>query len=207
MLAALPPLQTPDYSARKRQAFSGVSGLLSFIAACVSCVTLVVSLVDVGSPTFVWAAIIIIWTEGLFATACVCGVLFADPCVVRRSAERCSPPHPEVLRRLKSGETLDGAFHSNFEEPYAPFRGYCTRCFVYRSSERSLAHARSAGVSRPTCRWCGLVVGRSAKKKAAHHCSTCQRCVENFDHHCGVVRAAHIQLRASVSSPRHADSR
>jgi hypothetical protein len=98
--------------------------------------------------------ICILYIEGLLIAACVLGILYADPCTIKRTPETCFPMPPLIAEKLRQGETppFDGV--ANIEE-YG--RVYCVRCLLWRP----LQHAT-----------------------LLHHCDICQRCVSSFDHHC-----------------------
>jgi len=106
----------------------------------------------------------LIYTESALALACMVGILYADPCVVKRSEETCNPLPLVVESWLLSGG------ESTTTTPYRP-RGleryvqgpdrriYCTKCLLWRSTKK--------GVSN-------------------FHCAICQRCCAYHDHHCNV---------------------
>ena len=186
-LNALPPLPSPDLAQMRQQATTGCTLVISIVVVCVATVTVTMLIVN-PEARLKWTAIGLIWTEGAVALMCLCGLLYGDPGVVRRSKTTCMPPHPEISRRVQAGEQLQNALMTNPREPVAPFRAYCVRCFVYRSSHESLKHARTVAddeAAKSSCLFCGPFKP-APQTKPAHHCSTCQRCVEHFDHHCGV---------------------
>uniref|UniRef100_A0A7S3B2N1 Palmitoyltransferase n=1 Tax=Haptolina ericina TaxID=156174 RepID=A0A7S3B2N1_9EUKA len=117
------------------------------------------------------------------------GLMWSDPGIVRRTNDACFPLPPEVCPRgctesyvlrladwcaslfapaqveekLRKGEPLD-----SLRNIVSGGRAYCVRCCVWRMEPEVSGTSRFAGVS------------------STHHCTTCQRCVVDFDHHCGV---------------------
>ena len=101
--------------------------------------------------------LVLVYTESVVALLCTTGILRADPCVIKRTAESCNPlpkaveswalsapsdPRPKGLDQYLKG---------------ADKRLYCTKCLVWRNP----------GVTH-------------------FHCAICQRCCAYHDHHCNV---------------------
>merc|ERR1719215_1032604 len=158
----MPPLlpRAPPYY---MEPLCGIS-LVSLV--CAFFVTITTASVNALPPedrtsvkTFCKAAIFV---EAGLAALCVCFLLFGGAGVIERTPQTCYPMPPVVEDLLKKGDTPTGRLRQNIPGPRGhPTMGtYCIRCFVWRP---------------PTT---GMV--------GAHHCNTCQRCVRDFDHHCGV---------------------
>ena len=58
---------------------------------------------------------------------------------------------------------------------------YCVRCMVWRDPAGGKADIFSSWLTQHGCAFCC-----DYPPKRAHHCRTCQRCVLDFDHHCGI---------------------
>merc|ERR1712045_605794 len=80
--------------------------------------------------------------------------------VIRRTAKVCYPMPPEVEEGLLRNGNLTELDNIEGPDNSETMGTYCVRCLVWR----------------PPKKW----------MMDAHHCSTCQRCVKGFDHHCGV---------------------
>lgn len=111
-------------------------------------------------------ATVLIWAEVALALSSVGYLLVGEAGVIHRSVRTCYPMPPEVEERLRmpgGHASRDLARMQNLLGPAhsATHGSYCVRCLVWRPPGQS-------------------------KKVQPHHCKTCQRCVKDFDHHCGV---------------------
>ena len=115
---------------------------------------------DVGRTVF----LALIYTESALALACMVGILYADPCVVKRSEETCNPLPLVVESWLLSGgeNTTTTPYRPRGLERYvqgSDRRIYCTKCLLWRSAKKGISN---------------------------FHCAICQRCCAYHDHHCNV---------------------
>jgi hypothetical protein len=83
-------------------------------------------------------------------------VALQDPGVVKRSPETCFPLPPKVADLIEAGATSEQI--QQLGNLHGEKGSFCVRCLVWRGGDNV----------------------------QPHHCSTCQRCVTHFDHHCGV---------------------
>eukprot|EP00658_Telonema_sp_P-2_P040818 TRINITY_DN29193_c0_g1_i1.p1 TRINITY_DN29193_c0_g1~~TRINITY_DN29193_c0_g1_i1.p1 ORF type:complete len:224 (+),score=48.40 TRINITY_DN29193_c0_g1_i1:107-778(+) len=111
-------------------------------------------------PVGWWIALIVLYGEtAMVIVAIVCMAKPSTGQEVRRSPETCFPVPSELLAALDAGELGPKGFVENVADPLTE-RTYCARCLVWRP-DKGPAHG-----------------------KPSHHCSTCQRCVVDFNHHC-----------------------
>ena len=158
----LPPLPSPVRKVQRRQEGLGCALVLGITAFLVGATHGISSIEDL-SPTFVWTCRGCIYTEALLALSCLIGLMLADPGVIQRTPETCSPIPVQVQELLLRGEE---AVENVTDGP----RTFCVRCLVWRPEKPAGFHP-----------WYKL--GLQMKP---HHCRICQRCVVHFDHHCGV---------------------
>ncbi|CAK0889949.1 unnamed protein product [Prorocentrum cordatum] len=140
-----------------------------------------------GSPPFLrfWsppttvlplACLLMVYVEAVAALVSLGGLLFCDPGTIRRSQDRCFPVPPAVAEKLRSGELAQEAKSRRPRDNIVEGdRTYCIRCLVWRDRGED-----------PACSSVGRCPGNICEGVGFHHCSTCQRCVEDFDHHCMV---------------------
>ena len=158
----LPKLPWPNYAEMCLQSLLGTSVVCGITFYCVNSVLLV----EDG-----WARRAVL-LEAVVALTCLVGILFGDPGVVRRTPTSTSPVPGQVDVYLRGDEGRRPRANLTDDEGFS----YCVRCFVWRRG-RDGRRLRELGD-------CGDSFGRV--NCAPHHCSTCQRCVLYFDHHCGV---------------------
>ena len=100
----------------------------------------------------------VVLCRGLGALVALLGLMLSDPGVIRRSPQTCYPVPADVAERLRDGKPRP---ERNVAEGD---RSYCVRCLVWRSSTHGA---------------CCLARGTTLHP---HHCSSCRRCVADFDH-------------------------
>jgi hypothetical protein len=111
------------------------------------------------------------WVETAAAMVSLVGLYCADPGEIGRDATM--PVPPAVAAAISSGQPVE----RNVESP--ELGSFCVRCFVWRAHAAPEVHARR-------CQPRQLIVRPfDHGGRAAHHCSTCHRCVTDFSHHCG----------------------
>ena len=167
----LPPMPTPDLSAMRSEASGGVSLVLCLIATFV---TVTISFAH-GLPTHAMVPLILcVSLEAAVALVCLAYLMFGDPGVVRRSQRACLPVPDQVQEKLIAHANAASDGTNPIHHPLAQMqnikedaRSYCVRCCLWRDEPYITAWGR-------------------VKRVKLHHCSTCQRCVRDFDHHCGV---------------------
>ena len=162
MAADLPALPRPA-SRQRTECRMGCGIVLTIVATCVMATHGGVRTLECAPRRWDWL-LYVVYAEAAVALLCLAGLVFDDPGTVRRSRLTCEPVPPEARAKLQNMappnlQNVTGA----------DGRTFCVRCYVWRPREppaydgdRFHAHAN------------------------AHHCSTCQRCVTDFDHHCGV---------------------
>ena len=162
---SLPPMPTPDRAAMRSEATGGISLVLCLVATFVT-LTIVFSS-SATNPNVYIGMVALICTEAAVALTCLYMLMMGDPGVIRRTRASCMPVPPEVVEKLQSG------FDGDQPHPLAGMgnisdaeRTYCVRCCIWRddtSKPRLLARCAHPPVGR------------------VHHCSTCQRCVRQFE--------------------------
>ena len=159
----LPPMPIPHYEEKRGEAMCGCFTVLLLTGGLVAITHSIVFDGLQPKPFKNNARAImygLIWSEAIVALLCLLGLLLDDPGTIKRSAENCFPLPPEVEEKLLTGQPLTG-----LRNVIVDGRSFCVRCCVWRESA---GLSRFDGVSN------------------THHCDTCQRCVRDFDHHCGV---------------------
>jgi hypothetical protein len=102
----------------------------------------------------------LIYAEAVVALVCWGGILFADPCVVKRTADNTKPLPLAVESWVATRGERPKTLERYLQGPDRTI--YCTKCLVWRPS--------------------------TALNPVSHyHCNVCQRCCSYHDHHCNVL--------------------
>jgi len=156
-LSQLPPLPSPRLSVQRQESLMGNGGV-TFIVGMVIGMTYLVTIGWLGGSSKQWidnAATTRLWCLAAAAMICLLGIFFADPGTIKRSEATCLPIPSKVQEQLQSLEPGVGV--TDMENINGEDgRTFCTRCLVWRPHRRNI-----------------------------HHCRVCNRCVMEFDHHCG----------------------
>ena len=148
----LPALPPPESGERQWAALKGYSCIILVIAT-IAGTTHVLALVVGDLPAVHWWICLgLMYSLALCALYSLNKIVCGNPGYVARSQETCFPVPPELLELLESGEQKVQNIKDDVND-----RTYCVRCFVWRPNK-----------------------GRTGRK--SHHCSSCQRCVVDFDH-------------------------
>lgn len=174
-LQALPPMPQPR---RNKQCLEQVAGSL-VITSVVSLLYCTIVAVEAIADSGVWWCQVVGWHISLAASACLFALQHFRPGVIQREERVCFPLPKLIAERMRT-ECIDdasGGLSGAWARVLANIgnqsgddgREYCVRCMVWRPA------------------------------RGYHHCSTCNRCVPEFDyqgsgvwswaysHHCRVT--------------------
>jgi hypothetical protein len=169
-ISLLPPLPEPRYDRKRREAVGGSCFVFFLILIFVGMTHgIALEALEDGFEyhgTIWWVFFALIYSQSLAALLCLFVLLVADPGVVKRSHNTCQPIPAQMVPSIRDYLKHQSSSHKQFVRPseayYTAENGtgdtYCVRCLVWRRDDD----------------------GRH------YHCSTCQRCVKKYDHHCSV---------------------
>lgn len=186
---ALPPFPTPSRCELCAERSGGCLLVGMIIAFCVSCVMLTTGSAVPSAVPIATFCRYLVCTEAIVALSFLFALQYLGLGAIERTPETCFPL-PEViadrLRRDSRAAVLGRRALSDGNAPLVPVAVPATeRTLAYRL--RAAVEGQGnvhdpAGVRGVYCVRC--FVWRS---EDGHHCSECQRCVPEFDHHCGVL--------------------
>jgi hypothetical protein len=188
LLRLLPPLPSPDYRTLR--------GEYLWCAACVGGVTafcvgvahaLTAAAMQHCSAAVRDGCLYAIYAQSGLAVVCLAALHLIGPGTVRRSAKNCLPLPPAVLAALRTDApdwaSLQHRGHNIAASSSEP-RTYCVRCFVWRPAPREVLPAPTGRVGAALASARALLCEGHGR---AHHCSSCNSCVRDSDHHCSVL--------------------
>jgi hypothetical protein len=81
-------------------------------------------------------SLLILYGVAILALVCLCGLLYGDPGVLRRSEDACFPLPTSVRERLAAGRSLNGLQNVRARGG----RLFCVRCCVWRPADTESVH-------------------------------------------------------------------
>ena len=160
---ALPPMPPPERCEQCAESCCGTTLVLALICVFVG-LTQAAAMTVMEKPK-TWVFLTLIYAEAVIAIICLGGLLMGDPGTIKRTPENCFPLPEQVAELIRQGRPVEGL--RNVRDGG---RSFCVRCLVWRPDPQGRGDDYS----------------EDDFEGEVHHCSTCQRCVRDFDHHCGV---------------------
>lgn len=168
-LCKFPPLPSPRHSTKRQESNVGIS-LVIFLSLAFIGIVHGIALTAIGGieqdTTVWWTFFILVYAEAVIAMTCLVGLLCSDPGVVVRSIENSFPIPVQCEAWIQAHvegrpNSIDppSEYYIASSNPSNPGDTYCTRCLVWRRFRYSTKY---------------------------FHCTVCQRCVVDFDHHCSL---------------------
>ena len=151
----LPPLPRPRRAALRAESCIGIKTILAIIGV-VLIITHLAILPGSLSAASRTACLAITYAEVAVALLCLERILRGDPGTIKRTPATTRPMPRRVADALRRYPTADAVVGCGNNVVDPVLGSYCVRCCVWRPP-----------------------------RSKAHHCSQCQRCVVDFDHHCG----------------------
>lgn len=176
LIKNLPALPRPDYWGQCGEASISVFTVPLICGIIIAAVYLLVN-TDVVPKEVQWSCLCVVFAESFAGIMCLLALLLGDNGVIRRNAQTCKSIPDVVLERLAHNEPQPSNNIRGSDD-----RSFCVRCFVWRDptiSTRKLTCSELFSRYVPNY---GII---EEVYSGAHHCSTCQRCVRDFHHHCG----------------------
>lgn len=180
----LPPLPTPtDRKQKEFQRGAATIGGSAFI-----CIVLVHGSFSLWSGEIqrnsdTWLAFIVaVYAVATLELLFLFAMYYVDPGVVKRSSLTCYPIPAQVQPYIRSYIQQQQEQHQSEQTEY-PLETHLVPPFAELYIQSGEANERGGETGELYCVRC--LIWRRGKRKY-FHCTTCQQCVDNYDHHCGV---------------------